>query len=80
MSTPSLRQLWLYKALLSRNEELGRRDLVLAQDAFYTGARGVLKVQAYLLERGRYDELHAMIGKYGRQIDNLTKPRRRERH
>jgi len=37
-------------------------------------------VQAYLLQRGRYDELHAMIEKQGRQIDNLIKPGRRERH
>jgi len=55
------------------DEELDRRDLALAQDSFYNGARGILKVQAYLLERGRYDELHAMIEKHGRQIDNLIR-------
>jgi hypothetical protein len=79
--TPSLRQLWrLYKAILARSEDVDRRDLMLAQDAFYAGARAVLKVQAYLLERGRYDELHAMIEKHGRQIDTPIKPARRKRH
>jgi hypothetical protein len=31
----------------------------------------------FTLERGRYDELHAMIQKHGKQIDNLIKPARR---
>ena len=80
--TPSLRRLWtMYKALLASDDEIDRRDLVLAQTSFYTGARAILKIQAYLLERSRYDELHAMIEKHGRQIDNLIKPaRRRTRH
>jgi hypothetical protein len=61
-------------------QELDRRDLVLAQDSFYNGARGILKVQSFLLERGRYDELHAMVEMHGRQIDNLIRPGRRQRH
>jgi hypothetical protein len=44
---------------------------VLVRNSFYVGARTILKVQAYLLPRGRYDELHAMIENHGRQIDNL---------
>jgi hypothetical protein len=79
--TPSLRLLWrLYKALLARDEDLDRRALMLAQSSFYSGARAILKVQAYLIERGRYDELQAMIEKHGRQIDRLIKPAPRERH
>ena len=75
--TPSLRMLWkLYKALLARDEDLTRRDLTLAQDSFYSGARAILKVQAYLIEHGRYDELHTIVQKHGRQIDNLITPRR----
>jgi hypothetical protein len=69
-----------YKAPLARDDDIDRRELGLAQTAFYNGARGILRVQAYLLERGRYDELHAMIQKHARQIDNLVKPPRRERH
>ena len=53
---------------------------MLAQSSFYSGARAILKVQAHLIERGRYDELHAMIEKHGRQIDRLIKPAPRERH
>ncbi len=62
--TPSLRRLWtMYKALLAQDEDIDRRNLVLAQKSFYTGARTMLKVQAYLIERSRYDELHVMIEK-----------------
>jgi hypothetical protein len=57
---PSLGRLWsMFKALLVQDEDIDRRDLVLAQHAFYTGARAILKIQAFLLARGRYDELHA---------------------
>jgi hypothetical protein len=34
-----------------------KRDLVLSQVAFYSGARGVLKVLAYMIEYGDDDEL-----------------------
>jgi hypothetical protein len=79
--TPSLRQLWrLYKAYVTTEPDIARREMVLAQNSFYAGARAILKVQAFLLERGRYDELHAMIEKHGRQIDKLIKPARLERH
>jgi len=80
--TPSLRMLWkLYRVLLARDEDLTRRDPTLAQDSFYSGARAILKIQAYLIEHGRYDELHTMTRKHGRQIDNLiTSRRQRSRH
>jgi DNA invertase Pin-like site-specific DNA recombinase len=29
-----------------------QRDLILAQDSFYSGARGVLKVLAFMFEQG----------------------------
>lgn len=46
-TTPSLRQLWkMYKALLARDEDIDRRDQVLAQNSFCTGARAILKVQS----------------------------------
>ena len=74
MATPTLRQLWrLYKAYVTTEPDIARRDMVLAQSSFYSGARAILRVQAHLLERGRYDELHSMIEKHGRQIDNLIR-------
>ena len=74
MATLSLRQLWrLYKARVMCEPDIARRETVLAQTSFYSGARAILKIQAHLLERGRYDELHAMIQKHGRQIDNLIR-------
>jgi hypothetical protein len=80
-TTPSLRQLWkMYKELLASDIDMDGRELVLARNSFYVGARGILKIQSHLLKRGRYDELHAMIERHGRQIDNLIKPARRERH
>ena len=38
------------------------------------------RMLAARLEHGRAEELHAMIEKRGRQIDNLIKPGRLERH
>jgi ATP-dependent DNA ligase len=37
----------------------------------YSGARGVLKVLAYLIEHGDYEELHETIKRYGRQIERI---------
>jgi hypothetical protein len=53
---------------MAREADFDARDPVLAHNSFYMGARGILKVQAVLLARGRYDELHAMIEKHGPQI------------
>ena len=49
----------------------GKRDVAITQLAFYSGARGVLKVLAYLIDRGDYEELHATINRYGRQIEKM---------
>jgi hypothetical protein len=52
MPTPSLRQLWkMYKELLASDLDPDARDLVLARNSFYIGARAVPKIQAFLLER-----------------------------
>lgn len=78
-STPSLRRLWtMYKKLLVE-DGLGRRDQVLAQAAFYSGARGVLKVLGYLAERGETDELERVVRRHARAIRTLQglAPRKR---
>jgi hypothetical protein len=56
-----------------------RGDLARAQLAFYSGARGVLKVLAYLIEHGHYEELHTTIKRHGRQIEKLQARRPRAR-
>jgi hypothetical protein len=53
--------------------------LALSHLAFYTGARGVLKVLAYLIERGDYQELNEIIKQQGRQIDRIQARRPRAR-
>jgi hypothetical protein len=68
----------MYKKLLVEGG-LGRRDQVLAQAAFYSGARGVLKVLNHLLEHGQDDELHRTIQRHGRQIKALQGLRPRAR-
>lgn len=59
---------------------LGRRDQVLAQAAFYSGARGVLKVLDFLLERGEEDEALKTIRRQAQLIKATqglrSKPRR----
>jgi hypothetical protein len=74
-SRPSLRRLWtMYKKLLVE-DGLGRRDQVLAQSAFYAGARGVLKVLNHLLEHGEDEELRRTIQRHARQIKALQRLR-----
>ena len=49
---PSLRRMWtMYKKLLVEDGAT-RRDQILAQGAFYSGARCVLKVLDHLAEAG----------------------------
>jgi hypothetical protein len=46
MTALSLRRLWvIYKKILA-DEGTNKRDLILAQGSFYSGARGVLKVRS----------------------------------
>ena len=69
-TTPRLRRLWsMYKELLVA-DGLSRRDQVLAQGAFYAGARCVLKVLNHLLEHGEGEELSR-----GRRFVGLARAR-----
>jgi hypothetical protein len=56
---------------------LSKLDLAGTQLAFYSGARGVLKVLAYLIDHGDYDELHETIKRHGRQIERMRSGRSR---
>jgi hypothetical protein len=80
-STPSLRRMWtLYKKLLV-GEGASRRDQVLAQSAFYSGARCVFKVLGFLVEDGDVDELQRVTRRHGRTIRVLQgQTRRKRRH
>lgn len=71
-TTLSLRRLWtIYKRTSVVTGTGSRRDVAITQLAFYSGARGVLKVLAHLIERGDFDELHETIRRHGRQIDRM---------
>jgi hypothetical protein len=77
--TPSLRRMWtIYKKILVE-DGASRRDQVLAQGAFYSGARCVFKVLDYLVENGDVDELQRVIRRHGRTIRVLQgeQPRKR---
>ena len=79
--TPSLRRLWtMYKKLLVE-DGVSRPEQVLAQGAFYSGARCVLKVLDHLVEGGEVEELHRVIRRHGRTIRRLQgKEPRKQRH
>jgi hypothetical protein len=80
MTIPSLRRLWtLYKQMALEHDDHTRRELALMQDAFYTGARGVLKIGAHMIEHGKIGELHKMIARHGRQIEKIRGRRPRSR-
>jgi hypothetical protein len=78
-TTPSLRRMWsIYKKLLVE-DGMSRRDLVLAQGAFYAGARCVLKVLGHLVEEGDVEELQRVVSHHARTIRSLQglAPRKR---
>ena len=79
MAILSLRRLWTIYKRTAVEPGSSKRDLLRTQLAFYSGARGVLKVLAYLIERGDYDyeEVHAAIRREARQIERLRSRRRR---
>jgi len=81
MTTLSIRRLWtLYKRVtVAHGVGSSRRDLALAHGAFYSGARGVLKVLDHMLEHGDIDELHRTIQRQGRQINRIQGRRPRTR-
>ena len=73
--TPTIRRLWtMYKRSVLQ-EGLGiigrGHATILAQGAFYGGARSVFKVLAYMLEHGDVEEMHALIQSQGRQLKKL---------
>ena len=77
MATLSLRHLWATYKRIVMDAGSSKRELIRTQLAFYSGARGVLKVLGYLIERGDYEELHATIRREARQIEKLRSRRRR---
>jgi hypothetical protein len=80
MTKLSLRRLWtLYKAVAKAHGTSSKWELVLLQDAFYGGARGVLKVLAYMIEQGEQDEMLRAIERHGRQINRIQGLRPRAR-
>ena len=80
-STLSLRRLWTIYKRTAVTRGVSKRDLASIQLAFYSGARGVLKVLTYLIERGDYEELHETIQRHGRQIERIRSRRpRTKRH
>ena len=71
MATLSLRRLWTIYKLTAVDAGESKRNLARTQLAFYSGARGVLKVLAFLIEHGDYEELHETIKRHGRQIERM---------
>jgi ATP-dependent DNA ligase len=53
MATLSLRRLWTMYKRVAVEARASKRDLIRTQLAFYSGARGVLKILAYLHRAGR---------------------------
>jgi hypothetical protein len=76
-TTLSLRRLWTIYKRTAVTRDLSKRDLASTQLAFYSGARGVLKVLAYLIEHGDCEELHETIKRQGRQIERIRSRRPR---
>jgi hypothetical protein len=60
-TTLSLSRLWTIYKRTAVTRDLSKREMASIQLAFYSGARGVLKVLAYLIEHGDSEELHETI-------------------
>ena len=71
-TTLSLRRLWAIYKRTAVTRSLSKRELASTQLAFYSGARGVLKVLAYLIEHGDYEGLHDTI-KFGTDMERPVK-------
>lgn len=65
----SIRVLWTpYKrTAIAQGIGSSRRDLTLAHVAFYSGARGVLRILDYMLEHGEQDTALRTIRRFGRR-------------
>lgn len=79
MPALSLRRLWTIYKNIHADDGMTKRDLILAQHSFYSGARGVLKVLDYLLEWGDDEEVRKTIERQGRQIKAIQGLRPRAR-
>jgi hypothetical protein len=81
MTALSLRRLWvLYKrTAIAHGTGGSRRDLALAQVAFYGGARAVLKVLDHMIAEGDSAAVQRTIEHHGRQINRLQGRRPRAR-
>src|SRR6516165_9032640 len=66
----SLRQLWtIYKRTsLAQGFANSKHDVALSHVAFYSGARGVLRVLDYMIEHGDTEGAVRTIQRFGRQI------------
>jgi hypothetical protein len=82
MSTLSQRRLWtLYKRTgQAQGMKFSKRDLALANVAFYSGARGVLKVLERMLEDGEVEAMHQAVRRSGRQMRAIQRGGRRRTH
>jgi hypothetical protein len=79
MTVISLRRLWtLYKVTAIRHG-LNMGDVSSAQLAFYSGAHGVLRVLADLIEQGNYQELHEVIRRHRRMLERIKSTHTRVR-
>ena len=77
----SLRQLWtIYKRTsVAQGFANSKRDLALSHVAFYSGARGVLRVLDYMLEHGETEAVVRTNQRFGRQIKVIQGQRTRKR-
>ena len=57
-----------------------KRELALSHVAFYSGARGVLKVLDYMIEHGETDAAVRTIRRFGRQIKVIQGLQTRKAH
>jgi hypothetical protein len=70
MSTPSLRRLWsIYKAILIEGGAT-RREQIVAQGAFYSGAWGILESLNQLVKDGDTAELERVIRRHASTISD----------
>jgi hypothetical protein len=80
ISKLSIRVLWrFYKQIATQHGTHTRRELIQMQDAFYGGARSVLKVLDHMLEHSDEEGARQAIRRAGRQISVITRAGARRR-
>jgi hypothetical protein len=70
----------IYKKILIADGDVDRHDLILAQTAFCSGARGVLKVLDDMMQQGKIAKMHTTIDRHARQIDKIQRRPPDRRH